>query len=117
MLLIYGGMHRSTGPPDSGRTITTLIEQKTGIRAYVIVPLKPLTTDPGGVFPRLAAYPRGTVIPTTGSWLGKVSARRHPARRDGIGERAGPQVHQSLVRHDVRTARGRRAVRRPARAN
>ena len=74
VLLIYGGMHLLHRPPDSGRTITTLIEQKTGIRAYVIVPLKPLTTDPGGVFPRLAAYPRGAVIPTTGSWLGKVSA-------------------------------------------
>ncbi len=57
-----------------GRTLTRLIEQETGVRAYVIVPLRPLAPDPGGVFPRLAACPRGTVIPTAGTWLGKVSA-------------------------------------------
>jgi len=39
VLLIYGGMHLLRRPPGSGRTITTLIEQKTGIRAYAIVPL------------------------------------------------------------------------------
>ena len=72
VLLIYGGMHLLHAP--RGRTLTTLIEQQTGVRAYVIVPLWPLATDPGGVFPRLAACPRGTVIPAAGSWLGKVSA-------------------------------------------
>jgi hypothetical protein len=72
VLLIYGGMHLLHRP--DGRTLTRLIEQETGVRAYVIVPLRPLATDPGGVFPRLAVYPRGTVIPTAGSWLGQVSA-------------------------------------------
>jgi hypothetical protein len=74
VLLIYGGMHLLHRPPGSGRTITTLIEEKTRVRPYAIVPLRPLTTDPGAVFPRLAAYYRGTVIPTAGTWLGKVSA-------------------------------------------
>ena len=72
VLLIYGGMHLLHAP--HGRTVTRLIEQETGARAYVIVPLRPLATDPGGVFPRLAACPRGTVIPTAGTWLGQVSA-------------------------------------------
>jgi hypothetical protein len=72
VLLIYGGMHLLHAP--HGRTLTRFIEQETGARAYVIVPLTPLATDPGGVFPRLAACPRGTVIPTAGTWLGKVSA-------------------------------------------
>jgi hypothetical protein len=34
----------------------------------------PLATDPGGVFPKLANRPRGTVIPAAGTWLGQVSA-------------------------------------------
>jgi hypothetical protein len=72
VLLVYGGMHLLHAP--RGRTLTRLIEQQTGARAYVIVPLSPLATDPGGVFPRLAACPRGTVIPTAGTWLGQVSA-------------------------------------------
>jgi hypothetical protein len=72
VLLIYGGMHLLHAP--HGRTLTRFIEQETGARAYVIVPLTPLATDPGGVFPRLAACPRGTVIPTAGTWLGEVSA-------------------------------------------
>jgi len=74
VLLIYGGMHLLRRAPGSGRTITTLIEQETGVGACVIVPLRPLATDPGGVFPRLAGCPRDTVIPAAGSWLGKVSA-------------------------------------------
>jgi hypothetical protein len=72
VLLIYGGMHLLHRP--HGRTLTTLIEQETEARAYVIVPLSPMAADPGGVFPRLAACRRGTVIPTAGTWLGKVSA-------------------------------------------
>jgi hypothetical protein len=74
VLLIYGSMHLLHRPSNSGRTLTTLIEQETGVRAYVVVPLRPLATDPGGVFPGLAACPRGTVIPTAGTWLGQVSA-------------------------------------------
>lgn len=72
VLLIYGGTHLLHAP--HGRTVTGLIEQESGVRAYVIVPLRPLTTDPGGVFPRLAACPCGTVIPTAGTWLGQASA-------------------------------------------
>ena len=35
----------------------------------------PLTTDPGGVFTKLARYPRGSVIPAAGTWLGQAGAQ------------------------------------------
>jgi hypothetical protein len=71
VLLIYGAVHLLHGP---GSTITTLIEQKTGVRAHMILDLLPLSVDLGEVFAKLAACPRGTVIPTAGTWLGKISA-------------------------------------------
>ena len=42
VLLIYGGMHLLHAP--HGRTLTRLIQQETGARAYVIVPLRLLAT-------------------------------------------------------------------------
>jgi hypothetical protein len=76
VLLFYGADHLwQTKAANYGYDdITTLIEEQTGIRAYVILDLMPLATDPGGVFAKLAAYPRGTVIPAAGTWLGKVGA-------------------------------------------
>jgi hypothetical protein len=71
VLLIYGAVHLLHGP---GSTITTLIEQQTGVRPYTILDLLPLSVDLGDVFAKLAACPRGTVIPTAGTWLGKLSA-------------------------------------------
>ena len=73
VLLIYGGMHLLHAP--HGRTLTRLIEQETGARAYVIVPLIPLATDPGGVFPRLAACPRRHRPPDRGH-LARKGQRR-----------------------------------------
>jgi hypothetical protein len=70
-LPFYGGGHLDH--TDTG-SIPSLIEQQTGIRAYVILDLIPFTTDPGGLFTRLATYPRGTVIPAAGTWLGEFSA-------------------------------------------
>jgi hypothetical protein len=73
-LIFYGGIHLlHTSNPTP--TITSLIEQKTGVRAYMIWDLMPMTTDPGGVFTRLAAYPRGTVIPAAGTWFGQLDAQ------------------------------------------
>jgi hypothetical protein len=76
VLLFYGAQHLfQTKAANYGYDdITTLIEEQTGVRAYVILDLVPLTTDPGGVFAKLAAHPRGTVIPTAGTWFGKASA-------------------------------------------
>jgi hypothetical protein len=73
-LLFYGGLHLIHNAQPGNSSIVWLVEQKTGVRAYVILDLMPLSTDLGGLFTTLAAYPRGTVIPTAGTWFGKVSA-------------------------------------------
>jgi hypothetical protein len=45
------------------------------VRAYVIQDLAPLLVgDPGGLDVELASYPRGTVIPAAGTWLGQFNA-------------------------------------------
>jgi hypothetical protein len=76
VLLFYGAAHlfRTKAANYGQDTIVTLIEQQTGVRAHVILDLMPLSTDRGGLFAQLAAYPRGTVIPAAGTWLGKASA-------------------------------------------
>ena len=51
-LLIYGGGHLFHTDTSS---IPSLIEQKTGIRAYVILDPIPFTTDPGGLTPSAAS--------------------------------------------------------------
>ena len=50
------------------------IEQVTGERVYAIVDLAFAASDPGGVGRKLAAYPRFTVIPAAGTWLGSADA-------------------------------------------
>jgi hypothetical protein len=40
----------------------------------VIIPIVPFTGDPGGLDAQLARYPRDTVIPTAGTWLGDIDA-------------------------------------------
>lgn len=75
MLLCYGSFHlfhASGGPLPN---IVSILEQQVGVRAYTIVDLMPLTTDPGGVFTKLARYPRGSVIPAAGTWLGQAGAQ------------------------------------------
>jgi hypothetical protein len=70
-LLFYGGGHLFHSDASS---IPALIEQHTGERTYVILDLVPFTTDPGGLYAKLARYPRGTVIPAAGTWLGEFNA-------------------------------------------
>jgi hypothetical protein len=76
-LVCYGAYHlfrarRRVGLPPN---LTSMVEQQTGARACVILPLLPMSTDPGGVFTRLADYPRGSVVPAADTWLGRVEAQ------------------------------------------
>ena len=50
------------------------IEQVTGERVYALVDLAFAASDPGGVGKQLAQYPRFTVIPAAGTWLGSADA-------------------------------------------
>ena len=50
------------------------IEQVTGERVYAIVDLAFAASDPGSVGTQLARYPRFTVIPAAGTWLGSADA-------------------------------------------
>jgi hypothetical protein len=66
-LICYGWWHllHSNG-------FARLLQQHAGERMYTIADLVPLAGDPGGVATRLSRYPRNTVIPTAGTWLGSV---------------------------------------------
>ena len=57
-----------------GKGMTSAIEQRTGQRIYVIADLVPLAGDPGGLAGKLSRYPRNTIIPTAGTWLGSFDA-------------------------------------------
>ena len=75
-LICYGAshvLHHAAGQPPSGGVVS-LIEQETGHRVFSLIALTPLAGDPGGTFRRLARYPRGTVIPAAGTWLGPVNS-------------------------------------------
>ena len=50
------------------------IERVTGERVYAIVDLTYAASNPGGVGTQLAQYPRFTVIPAAGTWLGSADA-------------------------------------------
>ncbi len=50
------------------------IEQQTGLRVCSIVDLTFPPGDPGGLATRLARYPRYSVIPAAGTWLGSFDA-------------------------------------------
>jgi hypothetical protein len=79
-LLCYGLDHVIHGQRD----VVTLIEQRTGVRTYVIVDpvgLPGLPEDPVGLDQKLARYPRGTVIAAAGTWLG-----RYPLCGGSLGE-------------------------------
>ena len=77
-LLCYGmtGLFHGTG-------ITDAIEQRTGQRIYVIADLVPLSGDPGGLAAKLSGYPRNTVIPAAGTWLGSFNAGMFVAEAQG----------------------------------
>jgi hypothetical protein len=61
------------------------VEQVTGERVYAIVDLAYAASDPGGVGRMLSAYPRFTVIPAAGTWLGSADAGLL-----GFGDVGGP---------------------------
>lgn len=76
-LVCYGGIHLQHAPtskslPDTG--VIRILEQRTGERARVFQVLVPWAGDPGGLGRHLSAYPRRSVIPADGTWLGKLDA-------------------------------------------
>ncbi|NUR62319.1 MAG: hypothetical protein HOV87_27215 [Catenulispora sp.] len=78
-LICYGAAHvthhaGTTRPPGTPSGVVSLIEEQTGQRVFSLVTLVPLAGDPGGLAARLSPYPRGVVIPTTGTWLGAFDA-------------------------------------------
>lgn len=75
-LVCYGAshvLHQAPGQPPPGGVVS-VIEQQTGQRVFSLITLTPLAGDPGGTFGRLAAYPRGIVVPAASTWLGRVNA-------------------------------------------
>ncbi len=68
-LICYGLDHLTHGGSLAG-----LLERPTGERMYLIADFLPLAGDPGGLARRLSRYPRDTVVPTAGTWLGSVDA-------------------------------------------
>ena len=70
-LLCYGAEHLFHSTPDN---IVSIVKQRTGERTYTIVDLLPLARDPGGLAASLSRYPRNTVIPAAGTWLGAFNA-------------------------------------------
>jgi hypothetical protein len=61
---------------NQGINLVTIIERQTGVRTYGIldlVDLPGLPADPSGLYAKLARYPRDTVIPAAGTWLGKYA--------------------------------------------
>lgn len=76
-LLCYGGghlLHPAPKLPHAPGNLAGIIERQTGERAYTITDLVPFAGDPGGLASKLSRYPRDTVIPTTGTWLGSFDA-------------------------------------------
>lgn len=101
-LLCYGLDHLTHGGSLAG-----LIERRTGQRPYLIADFLPLAGDPGGLARKFSQYPRDTVIPTAGTWLGSVNAglfspdiqagpnRGRQATR-GCGPRLGSHIDAAL---------------------
>jgi hypothetical protein len=77
-LICYGWGHLV-----HGGSLVGLIERQTSERVYTIVDLVPLAGDPGGLASKLAAYPRNSVIPTAGTWLGALDAGLMPPSLNG----------------------------------
>jgi hypothetical protein len=77
-LICYGWGHLV-----HGGSLVGLIERQTSERVYTIVDLVPLAGDPGGLATNLAAYPRNSVIPTAGTWLGALDAGLMPPSLNG----------------------------------
>jgi hypothetical protein len=95
-LLCYGmtGLFHGTG-------MTEAIQQRTGQRIYVIADLVPPAGDPGGLARQLARYPRNTVIPAAGTWLGSFNAGLFVSEANGgknpyCGTRLGKLIDAGL---------------------
>jgi hypothetical protein len=75
-LLCYGTAHLFHRAPqiEVPPNLVSIIEQHTGQRTYTITDLVPWAGDPGGLARRLSPYPRNTVIPAAGTWLGSFDA-------------------------------------------
>jgi hypothetical protein len=76
-LLCYGSGHLLRPAPQlphAPASLAGIIEQRTGERIYTITDLVPFAGDPGGLARKLSRYPRDTVIPTAGTWLGAFDA-------------------------------------------
>jgi hypothetical protein len=73
-LLIYGMVHLFHPVPKLRLTgnLVDLIQQRVSEQTYVIADLVPVAGDPGGLVRKLSGYPRNTVIPTDGTWLGSI---------------------------------------------
>ena len=75
-LVCYGAghlVHSGPGlrvPPG----LASIIEQRTGERMYTIKDLVPPGADADGLAGQLSRYPRGAVIPASGTWLGSADA-------------------------------------------
>jgi hypothetical protein len=69
-LLCYGAEHLLRVPGN----LAAIIEKRTGERTYTIIDLVPSSGDPGGLARRLSSYPRNSVLPTAGTWLGSFDA-------------------------------------------
>jgi hypothetical protein len=67
-LICYGMDHLTHGGSRAGRLA------RAGERPYLIADFVPPAGGPGGLARRLSRYPRDTVIPTAGTWLGSVDA-------------------------------------------
>ena len=77
-LIHYGGghlLHVNAVPRVSLLpTLVSIVQGRTGVRAWTLTDLVPLAGDPGGLGTRLSSYPRNTVVPTAGTWLGQLNA-------------------------------------------
>ncbi|WP_157734842.1 hypothetical protein [Pseudofrankia inefficax] len=75
-LICYGVGHviRTSKQPALPPGLVSVIENQTGERVYTVASLVPLSGDPEGLARRLTGYPRRTVIPTSGTWLGDFNA-------------------------------------------
>jgi hypothetical protein len=87
-LLCYGLDHLTHGGSLAG-----LIERRTGQRPYLIADFLPLAGDPGGLARKFSRYPRDTVIPTAGTWLGSVDAGLFSPDIQ-TGPNGGPQANR-----------------------
>jgi hypothetical protein len=75
-LIHYGGghlLHAVPGLPLPA-TLVSIIQEQTEVGTWTLTDLVLLAGDPGGLGAQLSRYPRNTVIPAAGTWLGQFDA-------------------------------------------